>query len=194
VPNWYRDAKFRIWAHWGPESAPEFGDWYAQRPCIEGNPTYKYHLENYGRPSKFGYKDICRQVWKSDKFDPNFLLSLYRKPRSNTSSAWDPPRQLRHVELQAPAALGRRGMRHQERRRREFRATAEKQGFRFGVSEHLARSFNWYAAAHGSDKSRPYPGVPYDGNDPAYADLYHDYSKGAPAPAWGAVSAARHGT
>ena len=60
VPNWYRDAKFGIWAHWGPESAPEFGDWYAQRMYIEGNPTYKYHLENYGHPSKFGYKDICR--------------------------------------------------------------------------------------------------------------------------------------
>jgi alpha-L-fucosidase len=39
--------------------------------------------------------------------------------------------------------------------------------------------------AHGSDKSGPYAGVPYDGNDPAYADLYHDYSKGAPALAAG---------
>jgi alpha-L-fucosidase len=60
APNWYRDARFGIWAHWGPESATEFGDWYAQRLYIEGNPTYKYHLENYGRPSKFGYEDICR--------------------------------------------------------------------------------------------------------------------------------------
>jgi alpha-L-fucosidase len=31
APDWFRDAKFGIWAHWGPESAPEFGDWYAQR-------------------------------------------------------------------------------------------------------------------------------------------------------------------
>ena len=55
MPNWYRDAKFGIWAHWGPESAPEFGDWYAQRMYLEGNPSYKYHLENYRHPSKFGY-------------------------------------------------------------------------------------------------------------------------------------------
>jgi len=41
VPNSYRDAKFGIWAHWGPESAPEFGDWYAQRMYLEGNPSYK---------------------------------------------------------------------------------------------------------------------------------------------------------
>jgi len=75
VPNRYRDAKFGIWAHWGPESAPEFGDWYAQRMYIEGNPTYKYHLENCGHPSKFGYKDICREVWKGNKFDPDSLMA-----------------------------------------------------------------------------------------------------------------------
>ena len=36
VPDWFRDAKFRIWAHWGPESAPECGDWYARNMYIEG--------------------------------------------------------------------------------------------------------------------------------------------------------------
>jgi len=186
APNWYRDAKFGIWAHWGPESAPEFGDWYAQRMYLEGNPTYKYHLENYGHPSKFGYKDICRQVWKGDKFDPSFLLSLYKKAGAkyfvsmgvhhDNFDMWNSKHQPR---WNAAACGIKRDVVG------EFRAAAEKQGLRFGVSEHLARSFNWCAAAHGSDKSGPYAGVPYDGNDPAYADLYHDYSKGAPAPAGG---------
>ena len=31
VPDWYRDAKLGIWAHWGPQCQPEMGDWYAQR-------------------------------------------------------------------------------------------------------------------------------------------------------------------
>ena len=31
VPDWYRDAKFGIIAHWGPQCQPEMGDWYAQR-------------------------------------------------------------------------------------------------------------------------------------------------------------------
>ena len=75
-------------------------------------------------------------------------------------------------------------MRHQERRGWRLPRGGAKQGLRFGVSEHLARSFVWYAAAHGIDKSGPLAGVPYDGNDPAYADLYH-YSKGAPQPAAG---------
>jgi alpha-L-fucosidase len=26
-PDWYRDAKFGVCAHWGPQSAPEMGDW-----------------------------------------------------------------------------------------------------------------------------------------------------------------------
>ena len=55
----------------GTGIGPEFGDWYAQRMYLEGNQSYKYHLENYGHPSKFGYKDICREVWKGNKFDPD---------------------------------------------------------------------------------------------------------------------------
>jgi alpha-L-fucosidase len=26
VPDWYRDAKFGIWAHWSPQCVPEAGD------------------------------------------------------------------------------------------------------------------------------------------------------------------------
>ena len=186
VPNWYRDAKFGIWAHWGPESAPEFGDWYAQRMYIEGNPTYKYHLENYGHPSKFGYKDICRGVWKGNKFDPDSLMTLYKKAGAkyfvsmgvhhDNFDMWKSNHQPRWNAAACGIKRDVVGA---------FRAAAQKQGLRFGVSEHLARSFVWYAAAHGSDKSGSLAGVPYDGNDPAYADLYHDYSKGAPQAAAG---------
>jgi alpha-L-fucosidase len=186
VPNWYRDAKFGIWAHWGPESAPEFGDWYAQRMYLEGNPTYQYHLEHYGHPSKFGYKDICREIWKGNKFDPDSLMALYKKAGAKYSVSmgvhhdnFDMWKSNHQPRWNAAACGIKRDVVG------EFRAAAEKQGLRFGVSEHLARSFNWYAAAHGSDKSGPYAGVSYDGNDPAYVDLYHDYSKAAPAPAGG---------
>lgn len=30
-PDWFRDAKFGIWAHWGPQAVPRQGDWYARR-------------------------------------------------------------------------------------------------------------------------------------------------------------------
>ena len=59
APAWFRDAKFGIWSHWGPQSVPMFGDWYARNMYVEGTPQYEYHRRHYGHPSKFGYKDIC---------------------------------------------------------------------------------------------------------------------------------------
>jgi alpha-L-fucosidase len=55
-----------------------------------------------------------------------------------------------------------------------WRDAAQKHGLRFGVSEHLWISYKWFAVSHGADKTGPFAGVPYDGVDPQYADLYHD--------------------
>ena len=65
-PVWFRDAKFGIWAHWGPQAVPRKGDWYARKMYQEGSATYKYHLAHYVHPSKFGYKDII-PLWKAEK-------------------------------------------------------------------------------------------------------------------------------
>ena len=51
-PEWFRDAKFGIWAHWGPQAVPMDGDWYARGMYEEGNGHYKYHLAHYGHPSE----------------------------------------------------------------------------------------------------------------------------------------------
>ena len=69
IPDWFKDAKFGIWAHWGPQSAAEDGDWYARRMYIEGEPQYKSHLERFGHPSKFGHKDICK-MWTAKSSIP----------------------------------------------------------------------------------------------------------------------------
>jgi alpha-L-fucosidase len=58
-----------------------------------------------------------------------------------------------------------------------FKQAALKQGLRFAVSEHLAYSYVWWPVSHLSDKTGPMAGVPYDGADPQYADLYHEYPK-----------------
>ena len=31
TPDWFRDAEFGMWAHWGPQCQPERGDWYARQ-------------------------------------------------------------------------------------------------------------------------------------------------------------------
>ena len=54
-PQWFRDVKFGIWSHWGPQSVPMYGDWYARNMYMEDSPQYNYHVRHYGHPSKFGY-------------------------------------------------------------------------------------------------------------------------------------------
>jgi len=59
VPDWFRDAKFGIWAHWGPQCEPEFGDWYARLMYMQHRQSwqqsetpYENHLRRYGHPSR----------------------------------------------------------------------------------------------------------------------------------------------
>src|SRR5215212_10870210 len=73
IPDWFRDAKFGIWAHWGPQSAVEYGDWYARNMYLQGNKQYDYHIKTYGHPSKFGFKDTI-PAWKAEKFDADHLM------------------------------------------------------------------------------------------------------------------------
>ena len=77
-PEWFRDAKFGIWAHWGPQAVPRHGDWYARQMYEEGSADYKYHVAHYGHPSKFGYKEII-PLWKAERWDPEKLMALYKK-------------------------------------------------------------------------------------------------------------------
>ncbi len=77
TPDWFRNAKFGIWAHWGPQCQPEFGDWYAREMYMEGNSKYKYHVEKYGHPSVTGFKEVINE-WKAANWNPEELLSLYK--------------------------------------------------------------------------------------------------------------------
>ena len=177
VPEWFRDAKFGMWAHWGPQSAAEDGDWYARNMYIQGSPQYKDHLERYGHPSKFGHKDICK-MWTADKFDPDRLMELYKKAGAkyfmsmgvhhDNFDLWDSKHQPRWNSVAMGPKKDIVGL---------WKKAAQKQGLRFAVSEHLAYSYLWWPVSHGSDKTGPMAGVPYDGADPQYADLYHEYAK-----------------
>src|SRR5580698_8187530 len=58
MPEWFRDAKFGMWAHWSAQCVPEQGDWYARHMYIQGMPQYDFHVKTYGHPSKVGFKEI----------------------------------------------------------------------------------------------------------------------------------------
>ncbi len=174
VPDWYRDAKFGIWAHWGPQSGVEFGDWYARNMYIQGSKQYEYHVKTYGHPTKVGYKDLI-PMWKAARFDPDHLLGLYKKAGAkyfcsmavhhDNFDLWNSKYQPRWNAVATGPQRDIVG---------SFKSAADKHGLRFAVSEHLAPSYHWFATSHMSDQSGPLAGVPYDGADPAYADLYHE--------------------
>ena len=79
VPEWYKDAKFGIFIHWGVYSVPAFGDeWYPRNMYREGSKEYKHHLATYGPLSKFGYKDFI-PMFKAEKFDPQQWVHLFQE-------------------------------------------------------------------------------------------------------------------
>jgi alpha-L-fucosidase len=176
IPEWFKDAKFGIWAHWGPQSAIEAGDWYARRMYIEGEEQYKYHLQHYGHPSKFGYKDTIPN-WKAEKFDPDYLLGLYKKAGAkyfmsmgahhDNFDLWDSKYNKWNSVNMGPK-IDVVGM---------FKKAAANHGLKFGVSDHLWISPKWFSVSKGSDKTGKYAGVPYDGTNPQFADLYGDSVK-----------------
>src|SRR6188508_147344 len=72
TPEWFRDAKFGIWAHWSAQCVPEQGDWYARNMYLQGSPQYNFHVQQYGHPSRFGFMEIDN-LWKAEKWDPEVL-------------------------------------------------------------------------------------------------------------------------
>jgi alpha-L-fucosidase len=78
-PEWYKDAKFGIFIHWGAYSVPAFGnEWYPRNMYREGSEEYKHHIATYGRQDKFGYKDFL-PMFKAEKFDPAAWAELFKK-------------------------------------------------------------------------------------------------------------------
>lgn len=162
APEWYRDAKFGIWAHWSPQCVPEAGDWYARNMYMQGSKQYKYQAEHYGPPSRFGYKDLCAQ-WTMLNWEPGDLIQRYKKAGAKLFialanhhdgfDAWDSKYQPWNAMKIGPHrnVIG------------DWAAAARKEGMRFGVTVHQARNWWWFQTAHGADKSGALAGVPYDG-------------------------------
>lgn len=162
APDWFRDAKFGIWAHWGPQCQPEAGDWYARGMYLEGGGQSNYHREKYGHPSEFGFKDVINE-WKAEKWDPEKLMDVYKRVGAKYFVAlanhhdnldlWDSKYHNWNSVNMGPKRdiVG------------EWKKAAEARGLRFGVSVHSAHAWTWYEPSQRSDREGPMKGVPYDG-------------------------------
>jgi alpha-L-fucosidase len=187
--EWFQDAKLGFWAHWGPQAVPMYGDWYARNMYIEGSDQYRFHWRTYGHPSKFGFKDVCA-AWQAENFDPDTLMQQYWQAGAryfvalavhhDNFDCWDS----KHHHWNSVSIGPQKdivGL---------WKQAATRYGLRFGVTEHLERSYSWFNTNKLADKIGRYVGVPYDGADPQYADFYfpphEDISFAFPAnpPEW----------
>lgn len=164
-PDWFRDAKFGMWAHWTPQCVPEQGDWYARGMYVQGSAQYNYHVKTYGHPSQFGYKDIC-QLWLAENWNPEGLIDLYAKTGAkyfvaignhhDNFDCWDSKYQTWNCMNVGPKKdiVGTWGK------------AARAHGLKFGITIHGTPGRVWrefMPVRYGSDQSGPQKGVTYDG-------------------------------
>lgn len=163
VPDWFRDAKFGMWAHWGPQCQPERGDWYARGMYQEGSDQYNFHREKYGHPSKFGFKDVINE-WKADKWDPEALVTLYK----NAGAKYFMALANHHDNFDLYKSKYQKYWNSTKIGPKKdiiggWAAAAKKNELPFAVSVHAAHAWSWFETAQRADKSGPFAGVPYDG-------------------------------
>ena len=78
APDWYKDAKFGIFIHWGLYSVPAFSsEWYPRNMYIEGTPENKHQVATYGPLTQFGYKDFI-PMFKAEHYDPAAWARLFK--------------------------------------------------------------------------------------------------------------------
>jgi alpha-L-fucosidase len=162
LPEWYRDAKFGIWAHWGPQCQPEMGDWYAQKMYQFNSADYQFQVQHYGHPSRAGFKEVIHS-WKADQWDPQYLIGLYKKAGAkyfcamanhhdnfdNFDSTYQPWNSVNMGPKKSIVG--------------GWEKAARAAGLRFAVSSHGDRAWSWYQDAQLADPSGPLAGVRYDG-------------------------------
>ena len=169
-PEWYQDAKYGLWLHWGPQSVPlKGGGWYARDMYMQvhndswGRGAWEYHRATYGHQSQFGFKDICH-LWKAEKFDTDATVLRMKNwgahfvtTMGNHHDNFDLFRSSVH-EWNSTRVGPMRDLVG------EFAQAARKYQLPWGVSIHAARTVGWYKPAFGADKEGSLKGVPYDGN------------------------------
>ena len=163
VPEWYKDAKFGIFIHWGAYSVPAFGsEWYPRMMYVEGSPEYRHHIETYGKQDKFGYKD----------FIPMFKAADFN------AAAWAQLFQKSGAKYVVPVAEHHDGFAMYESRLSDW--TVAKMGPHRDTTGELAKAVRAAGLHFGVSSHRvehnfflgPGRAIPSDVNDPQYAMLY----------------------
>ena len=160
-PEWFRDAKLGIWAHWGPQCVPEDGDWYARNMYFPGHKQQLDHNAKYGHPSEFGFMEIDH-LWKAERWDPDKLMDLYVQAGAKYFVAMATHEDnfdaynSRYHDWNSVRVGPMRDIIG------DWAKAARAHGLRFGVSNHSSHAWHWFQTAYGYDPEGPKAGVRYD--------------------------------
>ena len=147
IPEWFRDAKFGIFIHWGVYSVPAFGnEWYPRNIYQQDNPAFKHHLETYGPQAKFGYKDFI-PMFRAEHFNPDAWVDLF----ASAGARYIVP-VAEHCDGFAMYDSGISDWNAAKMGPKrdvvgELATATRKRGLHFGVSSHRAEHWWWYDGA-----------------------------------------------
>ncbi|HSU19688.1 MAG TPA: alpha-L-fucosidase [Acidobacteriaceae bacterium] len=148
TPDWFRDAKFGIFLHWGVYSVPAFAnEWYSRNMYIPRNPAYAHQVATYGPLDKFGYKDFI-PMFHAEHFDPTAWIDLFARagaryvvPVAEHCDGF--PMYASAMTPYNAAAMGP----HRDVVG-ELEHAARARGLYFGVSSHTAEHWWWYGVGN----------------------------------------------
>ncbi len=160
-PDWFRDAKFGIWSHWGPQSVPEQGDWYGRFLYMQGHPMADFHRRTYGHPAEFGMKDLFPR-WTAAAWEPEALMRRFAR----AGAKYFVSLACHHDNFDCYASSHHGWNATRIGPKRDVVGTwaraARAAGLRFGVSNHVSHAWHWYQPAYGYDAEGPRRGERYD--------------------------------
>lgn len=147
VPQWYKDAKFGIFIHWGVYAVPAFGnEWYPRNMYIQGSKEYEHHIATYGEHAKFGYKDFI-PMFRAENFDAEQWAELFEQ----AGAKYVMPVAEHHDGFQMYASEVSRFNAAEMGPKRDLLAKMkeafDKRGLAFCVSSHRAE--HWFFLSHG---------------------------------------------
>jgi alpha-L-fucosidase len=163
TPDWFRDAKFGIFIHWGAYSVPAFGsEWYPREMYQKDSKEFKHHIATYGMQDTFGYKNFI-PLFKAEKFNADQWATLFKK----AGAKYVVPVAEHHDGFAMyKTALSRWNAAEMGPHRDvigELSEAVRKEGLIFGLSSH--RIEHWWFMNGGRRFNS-------DVNNPAFADFY----------------------
>ncbi len=163
-PDWFKDAKFGIWSHWGPCSVSEFSSNYGRDMYIPHLWGHKEHVKRFGHPTVVGYKDIIK-YWTAENWEPEKLMKKYKAAGARYfvsiarhhdnfdlyDSKYTPWNSVNMGPKKDVVGI--------------WRKAALKEGLRFGLSVHERDDYFWNYRVHPNPKK-------YDSYNSDYWSLY----------------------